>query len=75
MTIKKLKTLDNSIQNLVGGLFDIGRSIDDTDEQIREILSRRLENNIQKAEPYSLEKLRLQESLQLKHQEREKVKE
>ena len=58
----------------MGGLFDIGRSIDDTDEQIREILSRRLENNIQKAEPYSIERVKLQESLQVKHQEREKVK-
>lgn len=41
VSLKKLKQLDANIESIVGELFNIGRSIDDTDEQIREILSRR----------------------------------
>ena len=75
LTIKRLKTLDQNIEHLGGEFFNIGRSIDDNDEQIREILSRRQENNIKKAEPFSQEKHKLQDGLRVKYQEREKIKE
>lgn len=35
VSLKKLKALDLNIESIVGELFSIGRSIDDTDEQIR----------------------------------------
>lgn len=63
-----------AIDRIVNEEFETCTTIDEIEEQIREILRKKEEDHIRRAEPYSVNKSKLLEVLQSKQLEREKVK-
>ena len=58
-SLKRLKSCDQAIDRIVNEEFETCTAIDEYEEQIREILRKKEEDHIRKAEPYSQEKAKL----------------